>query len=389
MVIGRVFWQFLLLGLASFGGPAAHLGYFQRRFVNELGWLSQGQYSQLVALSQMLPGPGSSQVGFAIGYLHGGVTAAIAAFVGFTLPSFVLMLTLALSASHWLAWPVSTAIVSGLKLVALVVVADAVWQMSRQFCHDRATWLIAALTAVVMLLTNQVASQMLALLAAALWGLWHGRTPAEPHNQHTDSAAPSKAITVNWMALFTFAALSAYLLWPTSSPLSALASDYYQAGALVFGGGHVVLPLLQGFAGDSVTSSQFLTGYAAAQAVPGPMFTVATYLGAVSMPTDAVMAALVATIAIFLPGLLLMWVCVDSWQAIAQRPRFLGAVASINAAVVGLLFSALYDPVFTSAVAQPRDLALALIAMVLLRQWRWPILAVIALVVATMVLLAL
>ncbi|QIZ78713.1 chromate efflux transporter [Ferrimonas lipolytica] len=377
----QIFYQFLKLGLLSFGGPAAHLGYFQRHFVSELRWVKQGQYSQLVALSQLLPGPGSSQVGFAIGYLRGGLAGGIAAFVGFTLPSFIIMLSLALGYGQWQSWPMADSIISGLKLVALVVVADAVWQMSKQFCRDSAMWLLAALAAAVMLVVPDVGAQMAVLLAAACWGWWSGRNQADE--------LVTSPLSLNWPALATLLALTLYILWPSETALGLLMADFYQAGALVFGGGHVVLPLLQQFAGDSLSSSEFLSGYAAAQAVPGPMFTVATYLGAMSLPDDAVMAAGATTIAIFLPGLLLMWLCINSWQALAQRPQVAAIVAALNAAVVGLLFSALYQPVFTSAVGQPRDVAIALVAMVLLRQFRWPLLAVITLVLGIFLLLAL
>ncbi|WP_298441534.1 chromate efflux transporter [uncultured Ferrimonas sp.] len=375
----QVFWRFLLLGLVSVGGPAAHLGYFQRRFVQELRWLQQSQYSQLVALSQLLPGPGSSQVGFAIGYQRAGLAGGIAAFFGFTLPSFLLLLALALGYGHWQAWPLAQSLISGLKLVALVVVADAVWQMSKQFCRERASWLIAALSAAALLISNHIGTQMLVLAVAALWGWWSGRSQSDEL-----ATAP---FNFNWPALFCLGAATLFMLWPSQTALGYLAADFYQAGALVFGGGHVVLPLLQQFASDSLTQTEFLSGYAAAQAVPGPMFTVATYLGAMSLPQDPAMAALVATIAIFLPGLLLMWLCLGSWQAIAQRPQVAAVVASINAAVVGLLFSALYQPVFTSAVNQPRDLAIAVVALVLLRQFKAPLLAVIGFVVAVFMLL--
>ncbi|WP_028117779.1 chromate efflux transporter [Ferrimonas senticii] len=380
----EVFWQFFKLGLVSFGGPAAHLGYFQRRFVQQLGWLSQSQYSQLVALSQLLPGPGSSQVGFAIGHQRAGLAGGIAAFVGFTLPSFALLLALALGYGQWQAWPWSISIIAGLKLVALVVVADAVWQMANAFCRKPADWLLAALVAAVMLVSNQLLTQLLALATAALWGWWSSRTDAlvQP------AAVKTAKLTVNPLALLCLLAFSGYLLWPSDSALGQLAADFYQAGALVFGGGHVVLPLLQSLLADSLSNSEFLTGYAAAQVVPGPMFTMATYLGAMSVPEDPVVAATIVTIAIFLPGLLLTWLCLDSWQAITQRPRFAAVIAAVNTAVVGLLFSALYQPVFVSAVNSGLDLAIAALALVLLRQWRWPLLAVIALTVVAKIVVS-
>ncbi|MEK6212689.1 MAG: chromate efflux transporter, partial [Vibrio fluvialis] len=267
-----IFRTFFTLGWVSFGGPAAHIGYFRQAFVQKRGWLTDDEYAQIVALSQFLPGPGSSQVGFAIGYQRAGLFGACAAFLGFTLPSVMLMLLIALLSSQLLNQPLFLHIVHGLKLLAVLVVADAAWGMYQNFCRQKLTILLCLVTAIALLCVPTLTTQMLVLIVAALFGASQlkGAPPKEAN----------KGYSLSWVPLALFAIL--FFGLPLVSSYSSLLSvfdHFYQAGSLVFGGGHVVLPLLQNTLGDQITSDTFLTGYAAAQAVPGPMFTFATYLG--------------------------------------------------------------------------------------------------------------
>ena len=370
MRFGKVFWEFLWLGCISFGGPAAHVGYFHRRFVVRLGWLDEATYARLLALTQFLPGPASSQLGFAIGRHRGGLAGGVAAFLGFTLPSFLIMVMVALYATRlpeaWL-----NGLVTGLKWLAVVVVADAVLNLGGKFCRDRFTRGVALATAVVLWLFPGVGVQLLALLVAALIGRHWLKPSAAPE----DAGAGESRIA--WLPFGVFAAVWLLLWLIGGGTLGGLARDFYSAGALVFGGGHVVLPLLEGFVGDAMSQDQFLTGYATAQAVPGPMFSLAAYLGAQLAPASPWLGAGVATLAIFLPGFLLVLALSDAWRALAARPAMAGAVAGINAAVVGLLLAALYQPVFLSAVAGPRDLALVVLGFLALRSGRVPLLALV------------
>ena len=370
MRFGKVFWEFLWLGCISFGGPAAHVGYFHRRFVVRLGWLDEATYARLLALTQFLPGPASSQLGFAIGRHRGGLAGGVAAFLGFTLPSFLIMVMVALYATRlpeaWL-----NGLVTGLKWLAVVVVADAVLNLGGKFCRDRFTRGVALATAVVLWLFPGVGVQLLALLVAALIGRHWLKPSAAPE----DAGAGESRVA--WLPFGLFATAWLLLWLIGGGTLGGLARDFYSAGALVFGGGHVVLPLLEGFVGDAMSQDQFLTGYATAQAVPGPMFSLAAYLGAQLVPASPWLGAGVATLAIFLPGFLLVLALSDAWRALAARPAMAGAVAGINAAVVGLLLAALYQPVFLSAVAGPRDLALVVLGFLALRSGRVPLLALV------------
>ncbi|TCN88835.1 chromate efflux transporter [Shewanella fodinae] len=377
--MAQIFIRFLLLGLVSFGGPAAHIGYFRRVFVEELHWLDEQQYAATVALCQFLPGPGSSQVGFALGYLRGGLLGALAAFIGFTLPSFLLMYLLAHFGQLFSTQPLVTAVISGLKLLAVVVVADAVIGMARQYCQQRLTATIALATAAIVLLLPYALMQLAVLVMAALLGCFALRAD-------TASITPAPA-KIRWWSLWLFGVL--LLLSFNGSGLWRLCSDFYQTGALVFGGGHVVLPLLQSRVADAMAPDVFLSGYAMAQAVPGPMFSLAAFLGAELWQHQPLVGALVATIAIFLPGFLLVLTFNQSWQALQQRPTVAAAVAGINAAVVGLLLSALYQPVFISAVQQPWQMALVLVGMLLLRLWKLHIIYLIFGFIAALIMITL
>lgn len=380
--MGQVFIQFLWLGCVSFGGPAAHIGYFQRTFVERLGWLTQAEFAQLLALCQLLPGPASSQLGFAIGRHRAGLGGALAAFVGFTLPSFLLLLAAAvgvglLGSNLWLE-----ATLHGLKLLALIVVADAVLTMSRQFCKTTLQQGVMVVTAAALWWQPGLLTQLALLLGAALLCAYREQAEA--------AQAPSKDLArqPHWPTLLLFALLFIGLPLLASGPASQLIADFYRAGSLVFGGGHVVLPLLQESVGHSLSQQQFLTGYSLAQLVPGPMFTLATYLGAMLLPTTPLTGALLATLALFLPGFLLLWAMGPCWQRWLAHPRLAGAVAGINAAVVGLLLAALYQPVWQGAVLAQTDLALAAVGFYLLRVQKLPILALAALLVGAALLQA-
>jgi len=386
--VGQVFLQFLWLGCISFGGPAAHIGYFQRTFVQRLGWLTQAEFARLLALCQLLPGPASSQLGFVIGRHRAGLGGALSAFVGFTLPSFLLLLAAAigigqLGSNLWL-----DATLHGLKLLALIVVADAVLTMSRQFCATPLTQGIMVATAAALWWQPGLLTQLLMLAGAALICARNqqgaGSLPA--------TAEPPSASTrhPHWPTLLLFAALfvGLPLLGGPLSTLGQLVADFYRAGSLVFGGGHVVLPLLAESVGHTLSEQQFLTGYSLAQLVPGPMFTLATYLGAQLLPEMPLVGALSATLALFAPGFLLLWAVGPCWQQWLARPHLAGAVTGINAAVVGLLLAALYQPVWQSSVLAPTDLALATIGFYLLRGMKLPIPAIAALLVMAAILLA-
>ncbi|MEH8225530.1 chromate efflux transporter [Aeromonas veronii] len=383
--VGQVFIQFLWLGCISFGGPAAHIGYFQRTFVQRLGWLTQAEFARLLALCQLLPGPASSQLGFAIGRHRAGLGGALSAFVGFTLPSFLLLLAAAigigqLGSNLWL-----DAALHGLKLLALIVVADAVLTMSRQFCATGMTQGIMVVTAAALWWQPGLLTQLLMLAGAALICARSQRGAGSvPASTELPAAASSQP---HWPTLLLFGIL--FIGLPLlGSPLGQLVADFYRAGSLVFGGGHVVLPLLQESVGHTLNEQQFLTGYSLAQLVPGPMFTLATYLGAQLQPETPLLGALSATLALFAPGFLLLWAVGPCWQQWLARPRLAGAVTGINAAVVGLLLAALYQPVWQSAVLAPTDLALAAIGFYLLRVLKLPVPAIAALLVMATILLA-
>jgi chromate transporter len=375
----EVLGAFLGLGLSSFGGPIAHLSYFRRAFVEQRAWVSDSRFAQMLALCQFLPGPASSQLGFALGLVRAGWLGGLAAFVGFTLPSALLMLAVA-AALPALTGPVAGAAIDGLKLVALAVVAHGVLGMARQLCPDPPRAAIATAAAAALLVAPSAALQLavVALGGAAGLLLCRGVRPvpdADPPVRYGPRAG--------WALLGAFALLLLGLpLVARGGPvLLAAAEAFYRAGALVFGGGHVVLPLLEGSVVEPgwIGRDDFLAGYGAAQAVPGPLFSLAAYLGA-RLPGDAggPLGAAVALLALFLPGLLLVAAALPLWHALARRPSAARAVAGVNAAVVGVLGAALYDPVWTSAVRGPADVAIALVGFAMLAAVRAPALAVVA-----------
>lgn len=366
---------FLRLGLTCFGGPVAHLGYFRAEFVERRRWLTEATYADIVALSQFLPGPASSQTGFAIGVLRGGLLGGVAAWTGFTLPSAVLMVLFAFGAGHIGDSRLGTGVLHGLKLVAVAIVAQAVLGMARSLCPDRTRASIAALAIVLLVLIPGAAGQLAAIILGGIAGLIGCRSGAAPVEQGQRPRI-SRIFALICLLLFVLLLLASLL------PGGGLFSAFYRSGALVFGGGHVVLPLLRDavVAPGWVSDSAFLAGYGAAQAVPGPLFTFAAYLGA---EAGGIFGAVTALIAIFLPGLLALLGTVPFWHVLRQRAWAQAAMRGINAAVVGILAAALYNPVWTSSVNAPHDFAVAVAGFVLLTMWKAPPLLVVLLAAAT------
>jgi len=388
----EVFLRFLLLGCISFGGPAAHIGYFQNIFVVKLKWLDQHTYGTFLSLSQFLPGPGSSQLGFSIGMHRAGISGGIAAFIGFTLPSFILLYFLAVNIDSDPSALIN-GVIKGLKLLAVVVVADACITMFSSFAKTQITKTVTILTTITMLLIPHLFTQIFLLIFFALIGVIFynnfiinnklNNNKNVKNEMQLKSTFHKKNILALFLFLFPFIyMLIAPLVSSTISPHVNFFNQFYQAGSMVFGGGHVVLPLLQQALGDSLSTDSFMIGYASAQAVPGPMFTLATFLGANLTPDNALIGAIVSTLAIFLPGFLLLIAIHDSWQYIANKKKVLAIITSINAAVVGFLISALYQPVFISAVMSSKDIALVISGFYLLRVIKLPIIALVILFVA-------
>jgi chromate transporter len=374
----EVFKTFLKLGLTSFGGPIAHLGYFHREIVTRRRWVDEAQYAQLVALGQFLPGPASSQVGFSLGLLRAGWMGGLAAFVAFTLPSVLLLLAFA-RAIPLLHEPYGQAAIHGLKLLAVAVVAQGVLTMAQRLTPDLKRRLIAIAAAAVAIIGSTGLLQLIVIVGGAVAGLLFCRVSSGADGANLQ---PNYGPRTGMVLIIVCAALLVIsLVLPADvSPLAAIAAAFYRTGALVFGGGHVVLPLLQEAVVDPgwVSAEDFLAGYGAAQAVPGPMFSLAAFLGARIEQVDDLLGATVSLLAIFLPGLLLMAGMLPLWHSIARANRAAKAIAGVNAAVVGLLAAALYNPVWTSAVHEWTDIVIAAIAFAVLTATRAPVLAVVA-----------
>jgi chromate transporter len=381
----EVFGVALGLGLTSFGGPIAHLGYFERTYVRQRRWLSSDEYAGLVALCQMLPGPASSQVGFLVGLIRAGWAGGLAAWAGFTLPSAIILYAFAILAPH-LDASGTAPVLHGLALVAVAVVAQAVWNMAPRLCPDRTRTALALAAAVLLLGVGGPFMQVAVLIGGALGGalLCRGTdSVARPPVMPVDRRAGVAALVLFLGLLVLFS------VFRTGHTLVALAGVFYRAGALVFGGGHVVLPLLRDALVPSgwMSDNTFLAGYGMAQAVPGPLFTVSSYLGAIVAPRGLALPwAAVALLCMFLPGLLIALAGIPVWTWIGRRPAARGALAGVNAAVVGLLGAALYDPIWRTAVITGRDLAIALAGFLLLERWRMPPIAVVVLTVVAAVL---
>ena len=369
---GEVFTTFLKLGLTSFGGPIAHLGYFREELVNRRKWLSDHAYADLVALCQFLPGPASSQVGFALGVMRAGWLGALAAFTAFTLPSALALLVFAMTSAS-IAGPIGTGALHGLKIVAVAIVAQAVWGMAKNLCPDKERAAIAVIAVGMLAFLPGAIGMVGAIIVGAALGLALGRGTGAPIGGHI-------TMPVTWgvagVALLVFVGLLVLLpLLAGQGQALAVFDSFYRAGALVFGGGHVVLPLLEAEVVQPgwVTQDAFLVGYGAAQAVPGPLFTFAAYLGTVLGPEpNGVMGSVIALLAVFLPGFLILIGVLPFWDRFRSMARAQSLMQGANAAVVGILGAALYSPVFTSAIGDTRDFTLALACFVLLMAWKMP-----------------
>ncbi|WP_025690781.1 chromate transporter [Paenibacillus zanthoxyli] len=357
------------LGLTSFGGPIAHLGYFHNEYIRRRKWMDERSYADLVALCQFLPGPASSQVGIGIGVLRAGLIGGLVAWLGFTLPSVIALVAFAFLLQGYdiadAGW------IHGLKIVAVAIVAHAVLGMGQKLTPDRGRATIAVAAAAVALSWHTAYSQVLIIIAAGIAGLWLYRKKAA--EGLPDLQIPvSRAFAVFCLVVFV-GLLTALPLLRQSGGAGWLAmfDSFYRSGSLVFGGGHVVLPLLEREVVPTgwVSQEDFLAGYGAAQAVPGPLFTFAGYLGAM---TGGITGAVVATLGIFLPAFLLVVGALPFWNGIRNSPKLQGALTGINAAVVGILLAALYDPLWTSAILKPMDFALAVILFVMLVFWKLP-----------------
>jgi len=368
----EVFWAFLALGLTSFGGPVAHLGYFRTAFVERRQWLSEQAYADLVALCQFLPGPASSQVGFALGLMRAGPWGAAMAWLAFTLPSAIVLVLFALGAAV-LEGPVASGIIHGLKVVAVAIVAHAVWGMARNLCPDKTRTGIALAAVFAVVLVSGPLGQVAAIVLGGVAGLLLCRQSAAASSSESLHFPVTRQ--AGTLALLIFAGLLVLLpLLAASAGWLNVVDAFYRSGALVFGGGHVVLPLLEAEVVQSgwVTADEFLAGYGAAQAVPGPLFTFAAYLGALLPGIPSVIGALLALLAIFVPGFLLLVGVLPFWSQFRQWSSAQALMRGANAAVVGILGAALYQPVWTSAILGPYEFVLALTGFLLLTVWKLP-----------------
>ncbi|WP_410513593.1 chromate transporter [Paenibacillus sp. BR2-3] len=357
------------LGLTSFGGPIAHLGYFHNEYIRRRKWMDERSYADLVALCQFLPGPASSQVGIGVGIVRAGVLGGIVAWLGFTLPSVIALVAFAfllkgfdIGNSGW---------IHGLKIVAVAIVAQAILGMGQKLAPDRDRVTLAVIAAAVTLSWQTAYSQVLIIVAAGVAGLWLYRRKAVEDTPGLDIKI-SRSFAIACLILFFGLLLVFPMLrqWGEAEGL-AMFDSFYRSGSLVFGGGHVVLPLLEREVVPTgwISHEDFLAGYGAAQAVPGPLFTFAGYLGAM---IGGISGAVVAVIAIFLPAFLLVAGALPFWNGLRNNPKIQGALAGINAAVVGILLAALYDPLWTTAILEPMDFALAASLFVMLVFWKLP-----------------
>ena len=371
---------FLRLGVTCFGGPIAHIGYFREEFVVRRRWLDEHAYGDLVGLCQFLPGPASSQVGFSLGLMRAGYLGGLAAWIGFTLPSAIALILFAYGASA-LKGSIGGGLLHGLKLVAVAIVAQAVWGMARTLCPDRQRASIAVIAALIILFSTSSAAQIGAIALGGIAGLWLCRASPATVSGHVTMPV-SRGVGLAAVATFFLLLIGLPILRGTGAPQSlALFDAFYRSGALVFGGGHVVLPLLrEAFVTPGwISDDSFLAGYGAAQAVPGPLFTFAAYLGSIVKPSQhGIPGAVLGLIGIFLPGILVLLGALPFWDAFRTRPAAQAVMRGVNAAVVGLLGAALYNPVWTTSVKSPGDFGIALVGFALLTVWRVPPLIVVA-----------
>ena len=370
--VWSVFLIFMRLGMTSFGGPVAHFGYFRDEFVTRRRWLTESTYADLVALCQLLPGPASSQVGMALGMSRAGYSGALAAWAGFTLPSAVALILFALGISQY-GTAISPDFLHGLKVVAVAVVAQAVWGMARHLCTDVLRITLMAIATCIALLEPSALVQVSVIAAAGLAGLLLFKPRQGIEHEPLPITMSHRAGTI-WLSLFLLLLAGLPLLTHLlPNQAVALVGAFYRTGSLVFGGGHVVLPLLQAevVTPGWVSNEVFLAGYGAAQAVPGPLFTFAAFLGAsMSASPSGWGGGIICLLAIYAPSFLITLGALPFWEQLRRSVRAQAALAGVNAAVVGLLLAALYQPVWTSAILQPEDFGLALLALVALMFWK-------------------
>lgn len=370
-----VFLIFLRLGLTAFGGPLAHLGYFHTEFVVRRKWISAQGYTDLVSLCQFLPGPASSQVGIALGFYRAGYRGALAAWIGFTLPSALILILFAISLTTYVEI-IPVGVLDGLKIVAVAVIVQAVWGMARSLCTDVTRITIMAISTCFLLLVPSIWSQFIIILIAAILGRWLFQPHLDHINEHL--AVPiSKRIGVFYLMIFVGLLLIlpvAHAFFPNQ--FLAIIDAFYRTGALVFGGGHVVLPLLQAEVVSTgwIENERFLAGYSITQAMPGPLFTFAAFLGAsLEGFSSPWIVGTVCLIAIFLPSFLLVIGTLPFWEDMRRNIKLRAALYAVNAAVVGILLAALYQPIWTETIRKPQDFCLALIALIALQFWKLPI----------------
>lgn len=355
------------LGLTSFGGPVAHLGYFKNEYIDKRKWLDDKTYADIIALCQFLPGPASSQVGIAIGMLRGGIIGGILSWIGFTLPSIVALVLFALVVGQFDITDASW--IHGLKIVAVAIVAQAVLGMGKKLAPDKPRATIAIIATIITLMWPSAIGQIMIIFAAGILGVFMFKQSSTPEVKDMDVTISKTVGIMAWILFFSLLITLPVIRTIFPGGWVAIVDTYYRVGSLVFGGGHVVLPLLErevvpvGW----LTADQFLAGYGAAQAVPGPLFTFASYLGAVS---HGVSGAILATLAIFLPSFLLIIGSLPFLNEVRRRPKFQAALTGINAAVVGILLAALYNPVWTSSIKTPMDFGLAITLFGLLVYWK-------------------
>ncbi|MEK3990507.1 chromate transporter [Robertmurraya sp. FSL R5-0851] len=357
------------LGLTSFGGPIAHLGYFHNEYIRKRKWLDEKSYADLVALCQFLPGPASSQVGIGIGVMRAGVLGGIVSFIGFTLPSVVALMVFALLLRGFEVGEAGW--IHGLKIVAVVVVAHAILGMASNLTPDMKRKAIALFALIVTLLWQTAFTQVGVIVIAGILGFFLYRQQTDTHEQNMNFPISRRFGVISLLVFFSLLLLLPILREATSLHWVALFDSFYRSGSLVFGGGHVVLPLLEReFVPTGMLMEEaFLAGYGATQAVPGPLFTFAAYLGTV---ISGWQGGLLATVAIFLPAFLLVLGALPFWDTIRRNPKIKGALMGVNAAVVGILISAFYQPIWTSSILAPIDFAFAAILFSMLVYWKLP-----------------
>jgi chromate transporter len=367
---------FFKLGLTSFGGPIAHLGYYREEVIIRRRWLDDAAYSDLVALCQFLPGPASSQVAVSLGLIRAGYLGGLAAWIGFTLPSALLLTAFAYGSGAF-GSPTGVGVLHGLKLVAVAIVAQAVVGMARTLCPDRQRASIAVLAALIILFSTSAIAQLVTIAMGGIAGVLFCRAAASTGRGILDIPV-SRFVGISALSLFFLGLIGPPALSSLSHPIE-LFNAFYRSGALVFGGGHVVLPLLsKAFVAPGwVSEDAFLAGYGAAQAVPGPLFTFAAYLGVLT--SNGWCGAILGTVGIFLPGMLVLLGALPFWQQLREQRRAQAIIQGVNAAVVGLLAAALYNPLWVSTVKSSADFACVLLGFVLLVAWRAPPLLIVVL----------